>query len=53
MADIAEQGFPQATDVAVSPPPPPPPPPPPGGQVTAPQLSAAGEQTRVKVGAGI
>jgi len=50
MADIAEQGFPQATDVAVSPPPPPPPP---GGQVTAPQLSAAGEQTRVKVGAGI
>ena len=50
MADIAEQGFPQATDVAVSPPPPPPPP---GGQVTAQQLAAAGEQTRVKVGAGI
>ena len=45
MADIATQGFPVATDVA--------PPPPPGGQVTAPQLSAAGEQTRVKVGAGI
>ena len=45
MADIAEQGFPVATDVAAAAPP--------GGQVTAQQQQAVGEQTRVKVGAGI